>query len=250
MKLIRSPGTINEVWQIFIQDSSVSNGAGITGLSNSSPNLVCYYSRDGSGSAVQVPLVNMTLGSYTSGGFKVISDTFMPGCYQFCPPNAALASGAKSVLFSLSGAANQAQVLMEVDLSAGAAIANDVWNTVLPASYAISTAGYILGNLTLADIADAVWSASLPAAYVLPQAGARMLQAFDSLEIDAHPEPTAVPAANATLQHKLDWLYMLARNKLTQTASTQSVFADGGSVIIASGAVSDDGSLFTRGKYS
>jgi hypothetical protein len=198
---------------------------------------------------VAVPLVNMTLGTYTSGGFRVISDSFMPGFYQFCPPNAALALGAKSVAFSLSGAQNMAQVPIEIDMGAGADIANDVWNVLLPASYAVGTAGYILGNLTLAEIADAVWSATLPAAYVLPQAGARMLQAYNALEVDAHPEPIAVPPANATLQQKLDWLFLLARNKITQTSATQSVYESNDSTIVGSSAVSDDGVLFSRGRF-
>ncbi len=250
MKLIRSPGVTSEIWTIFIQDSSVSTGGGLTGLSNSSSGLICYYHRDTDTTPTQVSLVNMTLGTYTSGGFKVISDSFLPGFYQFCPPNAALASGAKSVAFSLSGATNMAQVPIEIDMQAGADIANDVWNVLLPASYAVGTAGYILGNLTLADIADAVWSVSLPGAYTLPQAGARAVQAYNALEVDAHAELAGVPAANATLQHKLDWLFMLARNKLTQTSATQSVYNDAGSSIIASAAVSDDGALFTRSEYA
>lgn len=250
MKLIRSPGVTGEIWTVFIQNSSVSDGSGLTGLSNSSSGLICYYHRDTDTTPTAVSLVNMTLGTYTSGGFKVISDSFMPGFYQFCPPNAALASGAKSVAFSLSGAANMAQVPIEIDMQAGADISNDVWNVMLPGSYAIGTAGYILGHLTDADIADAVWSVSLPGAYTLPQAGARMVQAYNALEVDAHAEPVTVPAANATLQHKLDWLYMLARNKITQTDATQSLFNDGGGSIIAAAVVSDDGTLFTRSQFA
>lgn len=249
MKLIRSPGVTSEIWTLFIQDSSRTDGGGLTGLSNSSTGLICYYHRDTDTTPTAVPLVNMTLGTYTSGGFKVIDDTHMPGFVQFCPPNAALATGAKSVAFSLSGAANMAQVPIEIDMQAGADISNDVWNVMLPGSYAIGTAGYILGNLTLAEIADAVWSASLPAAYTLPQAGARMLQAYNALDVDADAELSTVPPANATKLQKLAFLYMMARNKLTQTASTQSIFKSDDATMVGSSAVSDDGTLFTRGRY-
>jgi hypothetical protein len=58
----------------------------------------------------------MTLGTFTSGGFKEVSAANMPGFYQFCPPNAALATGAKSCGFLLKGAANMAPLPILVDM--------------------------------------------------------------------------------------------------------------------------------------
>ncbi len=60
----------------------------------------------------------MTVGTFTSSGFKEIDATHMPGWYQFCPPNAAIASGAKSCGFHLQGATNMAPLPIEVDLVA------------------------------------------------------------------------------------------------------------------------------------
>lgn len=118
MKLIRKAGATSEIWQVFIQDSSSTTGAGLTGLSSSSPSLTAYYHRDTDTTATAISLVTMTVGTFTSGGFKEIDATNMPGWYQFCPPNAAITSGAKSCGFHLKGAANMAPLPIEVDLVA------------------------------------------------------------------------------------------------------------------------------------
>lgn len=118
MKLVKVLGATSEIWQIFIQDSSSTTGAGLTGLTNSSASLTAYYHRDTDTTATAISLVTMTVGTFTSSGFKEIDATNMPGFYQFCPPNAALASGAKSCAFLLKGAANMAPLPIEVQLTA------------------------------------------------------------------------------------------------------------------------------------
>lgn len=66
----------------------------------------------------------------------------------------------------------------------------------------------------------------------------------------AQAEPSAVPAANATPLQKLAWLAALARNKITQTATTQTLLADDGTTPVATSAVSDDATTFTRGEWT
>ena len=62
----------------------------------------------------------------------------MPGWYQFCPPNAALASGASNVGFHLKGATNMAPLPIEVDLKSQVSV--ELWQgTAVPAP---ATAGY------------------------------------------------------------------------------------------------------------
>ena len=116
MKLLRKVGVTSEIWQIFIADSSSTTGAGLTGLVFNSAGLTAYYHRDTDTTATAITLVTMTVGTFTSSGFKEIDATNMPGWYQFCPPNAALASGAKSCAFHLKGATNMAPLPIEVDL--------------------------------------------------------------------------------------------------------------------------------------
>jgi hypothetical protein len=52
-----------------------------------------------------------------------------------------------------------------------------------------------------------------------------------------------------TLAGKVDWLTALSRNKITQTATVQSLRNDADSADIASAAVSDDATTFTRGEF-
>src|ERR1041384_540634 len=110
MKLFRLAGATSEIWQVFIQDTSRFDGGGLTGLTNASSGLTAYYHRDTDTTATAISLVSMTVGTFTSSGFAAVDGTNLPGVYQFCPPNAALASGAKSCIFMLKGAANMGVV--------------------------------------------------------------------------------------------------------------------------------------------
>lgn len=116
MKLVRKAGVTSEIWQVWIADSSSTTGAGLTGLAFNTASLTAYYHRDTDTTATAITLVTMTVGTFTSSGFKEIDATNMPGWYQFCPPNAALASGAKSCAFHLKGATNMAPLAIEVQL--------------------------------------------------------------------------------------------------------------------------------------
>ena len=60
----------------------------------------------------------------------------------------------------------------------------------------------------------------------------------------------SVPAMTASALSGLNWLFALARNKRTQTATTETVYKDDGSTSLATSTKSDDGTTFTRGKYS
>ena len=62
-------------------------------------------------------------------------------------------------------------------------------------------------------------------------------------------EETAVPAANAPVWTKLNFMFAKARNKITQTATTQVIRNDADSAAIATSTVSDDGTTYTRGEY-
>ncbi len=118
MKLIKKAGSTSNILQIFIADSSSITGAGLTALTSGSAGLTAYYHRDTDTTATVINLTSLTLGTFTSSGFLKIDDTNMPGWYQFCPPDAAMAAGAKSVAFHLKGATNMAPLPIEVQLVA------------------------------------------------------------------------------------------------------------------------------------
>jgi hypothetical protein len=63
-------------------------------------------------------------------------------------------------------------------------------------------------------------------------------------------ELSAVPTADTTAANMLRLLYLLARNRFTQTASTGTIYADDGTTAVATQATSDDGTTFTRGELS
>ncbi len=118
MKISRRAGATSQILQIFIANAASTSGAGLTGLTNASGSLTAYYHRDTDTTATAIALVTMTVGTFTSSGFKEIDSVNMPGWYQFCPPDAALAAGAASVAFHLQGATNMAPLPIEIDLDA------------------------------------------------------------------------------------------------------------------------------------
>lgn len=116
MKLTIKKGTTSKLLQLFIQDSSSTTGAGLTGLVFNTASLTAYYYREGAASATAITLATMTLGTWATGGFIVVDGTNMPGLYQLGIPDAALATGANSVVIYLKGATNMVQTLAEIQL--------------------------------------------------------------------------------------------------------------------------------------
>lgn len=72
----------------------------------------------------------------------------------------------------------------------------------------------------------------------------------DAVLAGACTEPTAVVAASPTLIAALSWLLTQSRNKITQTATLQTLLADDSSTTIAASTVSDNGTTATRGKFT
>lgn len=104
---------------VFIQNSSVSTGAGLTGLAFNTASLTADYCVE-RGARVNIPLVTQTAtGAYSSGGFVAVDGTNMPGLYRFDVPNAVFASaGSDKAVVMLKGATNMAPVLLEYQIVA------------------------------------------------------------------------------------------------------------------------------------
>ena len=75
-------------------------------------------------------------------------------------------------------------------------------------------------------------------------------EVVDALATDTYAEPGSVPAATSSLEDKIGWLFMLARNARMTTASADKVRNDANSSDVATAALSDDGTTFTRGEYA
>lgn len=117
-KISPTAGSTSQVMTFFIPDTSSTTGAGLTGLTNATSGLTCYYKRNRDSASVAVSLVTITtLGTYVSGGFKAVDGTNMPGLYEFHPPNAAFVSGSQSVVFYFKGATNMAPIPFELEIT-------------------------------------------------------------------------------------------------------------------------------------
>jgi len=75
-------------------------------------------------------------------------------------------------------------------------------------------------------------------------------EVLDALSVDVFAELSAIPGASSTLAEKISLLFMLARNKMTQTSTLQTLFADDGSTTVGTATVSDSGTTFTKGELS
>jgi hypothetical protein len=118
LKLAIVKGTTSKSVDLFIRDSSVTTGAGLTGLVYNTASLTAYYHRQGSAAtSISLATLASATASYSSGGFVVVDGTNMPGLYRFDVPDACLASGVDEVVIMLKGAANMEPVVLEIQLT-------------------------------------------------------------------------------------------------------------------------------------
>ena len=120
MKLLLKAGTTSKSIRVFLQDSTSTTGAGLTGLTNASSGLTINYIRDDQTTVAAVAPQAMTIGTWVSGGFVEVnssSTTGYPGLYEIGLPDAALASG-KAVQIVIMGAANLVPCVVEIELTA------------------------------------------------------------------------------------------------------------------------------------
>jgi len=106
-------GSTSQTVRFFIQDTSSTAGAGLTGLTHSTSGLTCYYSK-GIGAATSITLASQTAtGAYASGGFCAVDGTNMPGLYRLDLPDVVVDTEAE-VIVMLRGAANMAPVAIRI----------------------------------------------------------------------------------------------------------------------------------------
>lgn len=118
MKLIFKKDSTSKMAYIFVPDTRYGDGRGLTGLAYNTSGLSGYYWRPGAtGSATTWGLASSTLGTYTSGAFKEVDATNLPGIYEIGIPNGAIATGASHCIAMFKGASNMAPVCIEIELS-------------------------------------------------------------------------------------------------------------------------------------
>ncbi len=128
-------------------------------------------------------------------------------------------------------------------------IATDALANAKFAAGAISAAKFAAGAIDATVIAaDAIGASQIAADAI----GASELaaSAVDEIWDEAMTEISAPPAVTASYRDALRWLFALARNKITQTATTQTLRNDADSGNLGTSAVSDDGTTATRGEWA
>lgn len=101
---------------VWIQDSSSSVGAGLTGLTYLSAGLSLTYVVE-RGTAGSLGLANLTSASvaWSSGGFVAVDTALMPGLYRLDIPNVVFQTADKAVVM-LKGATNMVPVVLEYQI--------------------------------------------------------------------------------------------------------------------------------------
>lgn len=160
MKLSIEAGATSVSVPLFIQDSSSTTGAGLTGLAYNSGSLTAYYLRPG-GSATAITLATLAAisSNWSSGGFKEADSTNLPGTYRLDIPDACLAPGARSVVIMLKGATNMAPCVLEIDLLANVGV--DKRGTATgSSSTTITDSGWSPGNNTQVGKILRIWDST------------------------------------------------------------------------------------------
>lgn len=260
-------GSTSHLIDIFVQDSSVTTGAGLTGLLFNSAGLTCYYKRQGQATWSAVALATMTQGTYAAGGFKEGDATNAPGMYEFGIPNECIAdnAGVTWVDFLFKGATNMAPVplrilLKKVDFQAAYgrlpakvdAVGISVLTSSVFATGAITASTFAANSITSTAIAqdaidaDALAENSIDASALAADAITEITDAIKALVITA---PVAVPAAPYTLDEILGWLLAVSKFRRGQTATLETIYQDNSSTSLATSVKADNGTTFSRYEY-
>lgn len=116
MSLEYKVGTTDKSIKVFIQDSSVTTGAGLAGLVYNTASLTAYYQiNNGTPTAITLATLASATAAHSDGGFIAVDGTNMPGLYRLDLPDAVLATAGEVVVF-LKGAANMVPTAKEFQI--------------------------------------------------------------------------------------------------------------------------------------
>jgi hypothetical protein len=192
MKKILTAGAVDQTLDVFVQDSSVATGAGLTGLVFNTASLVCYYRKGATGSATALTLVTQTVGgAHSDGGFVAIDGTNMPGMYRLDLSDTIVAS-AGSVVLMLKGATNMAPLTIELQLDAPVNVAQ--W---LGTACATPTVAGV-PEVDLTHVAGATTNVAALATNVdaiLTDTGTTLQGELDGIQADTEDIQARIPAA-------------------------------------------------------
>ena len=109
-------GAADQTIDVFIQDSSSTVGAGLTGLVFNTASLVCYYRKGATGTPTALTLATQTVGgAHSDGGFVAVDGTNCPGQYRLDLSDTIVASAGMVTVY-LRGAANMVPCVSEIEV--------------------------------------------------------------------------------------------------------------------------------------
>ena len=147
-----------------------------------------------------------------------------------------------------SGAlAGQARIITDYDGATKTITVDEPWTSALTAGDTVLIRA--THKHTILQIQSGLATSASIAALNNLSAAQVNSEVLDVLTTDTHAELSAVPAATTTILKMLQWVFMLSRNKTTQTNTTKAIRDDGDTVNVATAAVSDDGTTFAREKF-
>lgn len=142
-------GETDQTIDIYLQDSSSSTGAGLTGLTNASSGLTCYFRKGATGTVTQLTLASQTVGgAHTDGGFVELDSTNAPGTYRLDLSDAMVSTEGTLTIY-LHGATNLLQTPIRVHV---ASATRGYTGTALPAAAADAAGGLVISDAGGLDV--------------------------------------------------------------------------------------------------
>lgn len=109
-------GATDQTIDIFVNDSSSTVGAGLTGLVFNTAGLTCYYRKGATGTPTALTLATQTVGgAHSDGGFVALDATNMPGAYRLDLSDTIVATAGMVTLY-LRGATNMVPCVLEIEV--------------------------------------------------------------------------------------------------------------------------------------
>jgi hypothetical protein len=219
------------------------DGAAVT-LTSGSAGLAMSYRLDTAGRegtpVSMTPVARLVAGTHRDGAITSKGD----GKHEIDLPDAAFASaGYLTVILSATSVTGRVYseilavgITAELDSSARVTLAASQPDYDLPTNTELNAALAASDDATLAAIAALATPADVNA------------QVLDVLSVDTFAELSAPPAATSSLKDKITWLFMYARNRVTQTALARTLYRDDTTTVAGTSATSDNGTTFTKGE--
>ncbi len=158
-------GSTSKSILLYLQHATTNQG--LPGLAWNSAGLTATFFQPGDASSTAITLATLAAvnSAFSSGGFKEIDATLMPGVYRLDLPDAAINAGLQSMV-TIAGAANLLARTISIDLTANVAgeVASGAIAAASFAAGAIDATAIASNAITAAKIADGAIDAATFAA--------------------------------------------------------------------------------------